>query len=223
MQDESLAHLSELTHLTSLYLAESNVTGAGLVYLSKLSELMILDLSQSKSGINTGLSHLSSLTKLRFLDLGGDQNGFTDNELAHLANLKSLVSLSLSMSIDITDMGLGHIANLTNLTFLNLDGLDNITDAGLAKLFRLTQLKELSLCECYEITDDAVAQLLPFTQLTDLSLVNCYITDDVFLHLKKFLHLKLLVISEIKSAFFTEEGIEEYLNSKLPNIEIQYC
>ncbi len=70
---------------------------------------------------------------------------FTDDELEHLKELKSLRYLDLSGTY-ITDDGLEHLKGLKNLRHLNLSGTQ-ITDAGLEHLEGLTNLVHLDVSE----------------------------------------------------------------------------
>eukprot|EP00759_Apiculatamorpha_spiralis_P030458 PhF_6_TR32153/c3_g2_i2/m.47683 len=78
---------------------------------------------------------------------------------------KSLKSLYLRETGDVTDGSLENISTLTSLTSLDLSECQGITDAGLGHVSRLTSLKSLNLSSCYQITDAGLAHLSTLTSL----------------------------------------------------------
>ena len=91
---------------TSLFLANSKITDAGLAHLKGLENLKSLNLVWTKI-TDAGLAHLKGLSKLENLDLG---------------------------ATNLTDAGLVHLKGLTNLQELGLNRCNLITDAGLKSL-----------------------------------------------------------------------------------------
>jgi hypothetical protein len=77
--DAGLVRLSRLSQLQVLDLAGTQVTDVGLDYLEKLAQLKNLNL-ECTSITDVGLEHLSDLTQLQVLDLVGTQ--VTDNGVA---------------------------------------------------------------------------------------------------------------------------------------------
>ena len=114
--DAGLVHLSNLTNLRELYLSYTQITGAGLAHLANFTNLRGLSLYRTQI-TDAGLVHLSNLTNLQVLYLSDTQ--ITGAGLVHLSNLTNLQVLSLSRT-QITDAGLSHLANLTNLRWLYL-------------------------------------------------------------------------------------------------------
>ncbi len=81
---------------------------------------------------DAGLVHLSKLTNLRKLLLA--RTRVTDAGLVHLRGLTNLMELSID-NTDVTDAGLAHLKGLTNLRELSIDD-GHVTDAGVAELRR---------------------------------------------------------------------------------------
>ncbi len=190
LTDAGFAHLSKLTSLSSLNLYFTDITDAGLAYLSNTS-LSSLNLSWCNNITNRGLAHLSKLTSLRSLDLYNTR--ITDAGLAHLSNT-SLSSLNLERC-NIKDAGLAHLETLTSLSSLNLKFI-NITDAGLAYLSKLTSLSSLNLCGCSYIRGAGLAHLSKLTRLSSLDLSCCRnITDAGLAHLATLTSLSSLDLS----------------------------
>ena len=82
--------------------------------------------------------------------------GFSDEQMTHIAQLTSLESLNLTKT-SITDAGLEHVEGLTNLKWISLEGTA-VTDAGLVHLKGLTGLDKLVLNNT-RVTDRGVEDL----------------------------------------------------------------
>lgn len=96
---ESLAHL---TSPESLWLDDTQITGAGLVHLENMSNLKELSLDRSQIG---------------------------DDDLKALATLESLEYLFLS-GTNVTEDGLAHLQDLPNLRHVSLDNTEVSEDAA---------------------------------------------------------------------------------------------
>ena len=151
--------LAELTQLTELELAVSNITDVS--PLAELTQLTELKLAANNI---TDVAPLAGLTQLTKLYLGG--NNITD--VSPLAELIQLTELYLSGN-NITDVSpLAELIQLTRLYLLD----NNITDVS--PLAGLTQLRWLYLSD-NNITD--VDPLAKLTQLEYLSLSDNNIAD----------------------------------------------
>lgn len=141
LSDRDLDYMiAGLDNLRFLSLAETGITDAGLVHLSRLTLLEELHLDNTYI-TDDGLGALAALPSLRVLDL--KDTNVTDHGLATLKAFTNLRGLYLTRT-RITDAGLAHIADLQNLETLILWDTD-ITDAGLPHLKSLTRLRELIL------------------------------------------------------------------------------
>ena len=76
--------------------------------------------------------------------------------LAHLLQLRHLVSLDLS-ACKVSD--LTHLGQLQHLTALSLSGCKGVTDAGMAHVGQLQRLTKLDVSGCNKITDNGVPYL----------------------------------------------------------------
>jgi hypothetical protein len=151
----------------------ARVTDAGLVHLTGLHRLRLLEISTAP-GI-TDLAPLDpsrNLPELRVLQL--HDTGVTDAGLAPIAGNTALVSLNLR-SARITDAGLAHLRGLTDLKNLLLDHT-RISDAGLANLSGLSALNLLSIGST-DVTDAGLAHLKRITSLRRLWAHQSKITE----------------------------------------------
>jgi hypothetical protein len=105
---------------------------------------------QHRGGIDitdAGLAYLSGLTGLRKLELSDtslhlSRTQITDAGLANLKGLTSLSSLALNET-QVSDAGLRHLKALTGLTTLDLSSTQ-VTDAGLVHLKDMRSAREAS-------------------------------------------------------------------------------
>lgn len=160
------------------------------------------------------------------LDLSGRH--VTDDQLKHLAGLKTLGSLNLADN-EISDAGLVHLAGLKEIRRLNLErtkitgaslgsigcfpGLSSldlrgtrVSDAGLVHLRGVKSLYELNLCDT-AIGDPGVEALGGTGNLAHLYLDGTRITDAGMKHLQKLKNLQ--VVS------FANTGVTEQAKAEL--------
>ena len=116
VNDENVAQLSDLKKLKVIDLSYTNVTGASLGHLSKISGLLSIRLT----GCDVRDDHLVALRKM-----------------------PSLAMLYLERT-KVTDIGLRHIRGLDNLILLDLQSC-NVSDNGLASLGDFPQIQHLWL------------------------------------------------------------------------------
>jgi hypothetical protein len=122
------------------------ITDAGLIPLTRLRWLEVLDLSQCGRITDQGLKTVALCQNLKELSLrSGMAPGprVTDAGLSYLASLGRLQSLSLA-GTEITDAGLRHLKGLPRLESLDLSGT-RVTDAGMVHLLACKRLKTLIL------------------------------------------------------------------------------
>jgi hypothetical protein len=122
------------------HLSGQDLTDEGLVYLGQLSNLVWLNLANTK---------------------------ITDAGLQSLAPIKSLTRLHLEKTA-IGDAGLSHLSGLENLEYLNLYGTQ-VSDAGLENLSGLKKLKKLYLWQS-QATPDGVRRLATALPGVDINL-----------------------------------------------------
>jgi len=191
--DEGMSYIAELTRLKKLNIGTAPVlTNSGLAKLTKMKSLESLDLNFTKVTIS-GLAQLNAmpnLTKLdvkplirdnSVLDIGKltkleelrlrfqprSDNSFSDEDLACLAGLKHLKSLSIGPR-NFTDKGMAYLAGLTNMERLGIGG-PNLTDQGLKCLANMKKLWSLSLSDGY-FTEEGLRYLEGFKRLRYLSI-----------------------------------------------------
>lgn len=199
--DAGLAHLSDMTSLTELYINNTAVSDDGVASLSKLYRLKTLSLIQTRI-TDKSISFLHELTDLESLDLRG--NAMTDHTLLMLKPLKNLRFLFLNGErMDIT----GRYLDLVQLS-----------EDGVSAIAELEKLENLELSNC-GLTDHALRYIAKLQSLESLVLSrNNEITDAGLQHLKSLQKLRQLFIT---STSITHTGISD-LQTALPQCQISW-
>lgn len=140
--------------------------------LDKLKALTELRLGGHRKSDNKHLfvepaefRHLAPLTGLTKLHLG-ENDGATDEALAHIGKLSGLKALVL-WDAPITDAGLKHLAGLRELTDLDLAFATKLTTAALPHIAALPKLERLNIAGTKV---DDVSALAAVRTLTELKL-----------------------------------------------------
>ena len=127
--DAGLQHAAEFDRFPRLANAEfanSHLTDAGMVHLSKWTNLRELWFSQCGKFTDDGLAHLvklPNLERLTFYDQGTVKMSVTDAGLVHVGRMRQLKFLWIA-HVPITDQGVRHLHGLSNLEELRLDQRD---------------------------------------------------------------------------------------------------
>ena len=159
VEDKGLAHLTALTGIEELRLAQSRVVKPN---LAAFVHLRALDLSDSRFS-DEGMKALASLQELRRLYLRN--TSVTDEGLKHLSGLTSLEELDL-YGVSVTDRGMESLRKLTAMRKLNLLGAE-LSDAAMDVVSGMTHLRELNLYRSH-ITNAGLAKLAALKELAAL-------------------------------------------------------
>ncbi len=154
-KDLGLARLWKLTDVESLALSYSDVTDVQLEQLAGRWQLRELKLHGNRGITDESLEHIAELKSLRSLSICCTSVG--DEGLRHLAGMKQLESLSLAFS-NVGDEGMNHVSRLESLKQLDLTA-SRVSDVGLRKLRALGDLKELSV-RFTDVSDKGIAELM---------------------------------------------------------------
>lgn len=191
--DTSLAFLVNISSLEELNLGgHCHITDDGVEHLSRLEDLISLDLSVPIRGHNPeegllgvqeltdrGLVHLLRLGKLRSLNLGFSK---ISNRLICLIMQRFvfLQHLSIAHCPLVNDTALFNLDRCPHLTSLDVSHCRQISDLGLFGISKVApQLRILNLSGCYRhVTDLGVRQLAQLKLLTWLSLSYCEQVSD---------------------------------------------
>lgn len=174
LNDDDLAKLHGLPHLTDVTLVEANaVSDEGIRCLAELPSLRWLALHDI-SITNAGLAHLHGQADLESLFIGSDK--ITDEGLRHIGTLTGLRELALKCPI--TDEGLRHIGNLTELRVLRL--CCRVTDDGMEHLESLANLETL-VCTADPVPNEIVAKLQRETNFDYLETPLSDVLEDIAL------------------------------------------
>mgnify|MGYP002777989176 CR=1 FL=1 len=200
LTDLDLAHLRTLKGLKELDLAENeDITDAGLSYIAGLTDLEILDLSDTEI-TGAGLASLKGMKKLKRLVL--PYKPFSAKDLAPLAQFTELESCSIDLNTETVEKlqilsncpklkalnlpyrplprevytALGKMTSLESLILLS-DDKQKVTDADLALLKGLTNLQTLSMPRA-EVSAAGLENFKGCTRLLNLNLTGAKLNDD---------------------------------------------
>ncbi|KAL4001203.1 hypothetical protein ACER0C_006502 [Sarotherodon galilaeus] len=182
--EASLEHLATHPALTSLTLVGIPVAdGSHALQIISGLKLTRITLPGRHSVTDSGLSFLSRLTLLSELDLT-DYTQITDQGVSHLSTLTRLKKLSLS-NTQVTDAGLPSLRCMQELQELCLDRTA-VTSRGVADLITcLPHLQVLGLAST-QVGDNVVRKgLIRCSQLVKLNLSRTRITDHGLKYLKQ--------------------------------------
>ncbi|MBI1923107.1 hypothetical protein HYR99_02540 [Candidatus Poribacteria bacterium] len=160
--------------------------------------------------------YLTPLTALKRANLG-EIEGLSDEALAHIGKLTSLMYLHLHDG-ELTDAGMKHLVNLKDLRLLVLGANRAITDAGLAEVVKLKNLEDLRISYT-QVTDTGMKMLQMLPHLQALRIINTPVTDEGIRHLTPIKGLTELYINYPENKQVTPEAIAE-LQKALPNLKI---
>jgi len=171
--DADLQRLRDFPLLRSLYIyPRSHVTDGGLAPLSELSHLESLGIYGSLI-TGPGLRHLADLPELAELSLQG--HSITDSTLADVARLRHLRKLELE-GTNIKGDGLKHLRELDKLTELHISRhssrrwLNSDEQLPIDYLLSLPQLERLGVVEA-KLAPDSLGELLrKLPNLTSLTI-----------------------------------------------------
>ncbi|MBL8848521.1 MAG: hypothetical protein JNG89_02510 [Planctomycetaceae bacterium] len=163
--DRHLQLIARLPTVTSVNLARSSITAAGLRQLAVLPHLHTLDLSETDDP--ELLQAVVDFPSLRTLQLRRC-HWINDETLAPLANVKTLECVMIAES-SISDASLAMLSQSPQLKQLGMDRCPHITDAGLAMLAEHSHLESVSINDCDELTDAGVRTLAGLSTLRNLS------------------------------------------------------
>ena len=185
---------------------------------NKQSEITRLDLPSFKTTDET-LAHVARLKSLNYLKLTLARH-VTDDGARHLAGLTNLETLQLFGS-SIGDPGQTHLSNLTKLKWLSLSGRG--TEHGLRHVANLTNLESLSIGFGlgYPVTTVGLEHLRKLKNLKNLRLDGCEISDDGLELIAGFPKLESL---RLQSGIMTDSGLAHLSTLKhLRRLELNQC
>jgi Leucine-rich repeat (LRR) protein len=174
LTDRGMEQLDNFPGLEVLWITDSpRVTGSGFRHLSRLQELVAIQLDGCRRFCDADLANLRGATSLR--ELGLCHTLVTGAGLAQLSQLRRLSTLNLAGS-PVTDDALSGVESLSGLEDLVLDGTP-VTDRGLVHLGKLTKLTQLRLYET-RVDGSGFKYLCNLKSLRVLSLANCRVTSE---------------------------------------------
>jgi Leucine-rich repeat (LRR) protein len=190
--DWAIAYLADhnvVPNLTSLDLADTEITDLGMAHLTKFEKLTRLSLFYCNIS-NNGLRHLKNMTSLEVLNL--DSRDVGDDGLAHLIHLKNLKSLDI-FSGRVTDVGCAHLSKIKSLESLELCG-GGVGDLGCTLLASLENLTSLNLSQNERITNRGAAALAALSNLKALNLSNTRVNSTALRFFSSLVKLQSLAL-----------------------------
>lgn len=171
---DCLAHISNLSALTTLILSNTEIPSLkdkDLLHLSALTLLRHLDLARISIMYVSSKRLFAALTNLERLSQSNSDT--VDNyTLGHLLTCSNLRDLDISCCRKVSDDGMAHMPKLPVLEVLNVSHCD-VGDAALRHLRSCTRLQRLDLSSCVRITHAGLHDLRPLSALQHLCLNGC--------------------------------------------------
>ena len=156
--DDKVKHLSLLTNLHTLNLANTKITNNALQCMTAMQGLKVLDLSSCDSITDDGLQYISLLTNLQILNLSGCS--------------------------EVTNIGIKYLLGLTNLQKLNISHCDNKTiNKTIALLPNFLNLQNLTVR--IPISKSGLFEVLTNINSLQKLTVSCIHEKDDHLKIKK--------------------------------------
>jgi len=133
---------------------DAKISDRGLVILAEESwpALRCLQLDMNWNITDRGIEALAraDMPVLQILVLAENPN-ITDEGLKHLASMRQVTNLNLSLLPRITDRGLKYLSEAPQITWLALDECDGITDEGVSYLMEMPNLRFVHLGGCKQV------------------------------------------------------------------------
>lgn len=153
---EDYSFLEHLTNLEELCVAETTISDADLIAISKLINLRYLNLRGNENFVT--IDPLESLVNIEYLDLGRCESL---KSIGAIADMKNLKELSMDYCFEVSDIE--AVENLENLRMLILASMSNLI--SLEPISNLTNLYALSVMNCSNIIDYSPLEDLPYTNI----------------------------------------------------------
>lgn len=153
-RDKSLKYISSMTQLQKITLSHNrDVTNNGMVYFSKLTNLVELDLKYTDLNDSVLEKFCTCLKNLKTLDISECQN-ITDSGLYNLPRLKMLRNLNISGCTQVTDPGLTLVSTLGGLVEINIQ-FNHFSDEAIEEFCRKTHMKQKMKCFKFILTKNS--------------------------------------------------------------------
>jgi hypothetical protein len=192
--DQDMAQLSKLERLNSVNLSQAQLTAEGYSHLAKMHEVTNIQLpvnvpagicanfSQMKlqsfsfprSTVDEDLTHFTEMESLQFVYAPAQ---LTDEGMKHLAKIRNLNNLMLTISDNVTDEGLKHLTSLKKLQTLALS--HHFTDAGMVYIAKIKSLEQVNLVRNSPVTERGIAMLATLPNLRALTVSGGFTNDGI--------------------------------------------
>jgi internalin A len=209
---DSLSKMDELAHLE---IERSSPDAQSLEKLKRLKNLKFLQLFKATLS-EDAVKVLSEFPALEQIRCGQTRVG--DDELRHLANLKTLKAIDLSDCNRVTIDGLKSLSQCPNLSFLKVWG-DKIDNEGMKHVAKMKSLKVLGLNDTS--VDDEGIGLLADLGLQEIHLFRTLAGDESLRVISQMPNMKTLNVRDTR---LTDKGIEYLANLKdLEKLDLSEC
>lgn len=159
--------IQALTHLDLTQTPVPEETLRGLIVLTKLTSLELVDCPHVTDATMAVLGRLPMLAKLSLAF-----TRVTEEGLRELEGHGTLTELDLSDTDTITSAGVQALKRVPALSTLRLKGYSNVGNLELEWMAMLPALTELDLTNNHDLSDDALASLARMSRLRELHLLG---------------------------------------------------
>ena len=234
LTDAAAREIAKLRELQVLNLLFCDFSEFGMVHISRLPKLRVLDIRGNMKIGNGGLRTLANLPALR--NLQHRSPAVTDEGIRSLAAAKTMTDL-LIQDFSITGQSglyIRQMEALTNLQIFRCENFDSsgvlalgglklnrltlrglpVDDSAMAVFAELTTLRRLFLNELHSVSDAGLANLVHLQDLEILDIWESPITDRTLEVIASLPALKTLML---RTTEVTDEGLELLLT--MPSLE----
>ena len=235
LTDKSLTEIAKLKKLQRFSAVLCDFGEFGMLDISKIKTLTVLDIRGNVTIGNTGLDFIATLPKLRVFK--HRSQAVDDMGLEVLLQAKNLETLEIQ-DFSISDQSGESLRQFEKLTFLSvfrcpgfgsegvlalkemkltrliLRGLPSFRDDGMEALKEMTSLRNLLLRELDSVTDEGMKNLAGLTNLEVLFVSDMAITDQTVEVIAKLPNIKDLTI---QSTAISDAAVEMILS--MPKLE----
>lgn len=230
--DSLLKQLADLPNVTSLSLADSDATDAGMASVAAMPNLKALDLTRTTKLTPAGFKALAASKSLQSLD--ASETAIDDAAVKELGAVLSLTTLKLNRTkvtlagtasafrgwdklavleladTPANDKSLEPVGIAKALEELNLTGTE-VTDYGVSLLARCTKLKTVTLENVKGVTGKGFADLDKLTGLEAVHLGRSGLTDAGMAGVARHTGVKVLRLEGTK---ITDAGMKELATAR---------
>ena len=203
-------------NIDSLSMVCCEITDEELSFVSKMENLIEIQLFKMNTITDKALKFFKDLKKIEYVDLRLSRS-ITDNGIDYITGNGKLKSFKSSLCQLITNKSMAYIARNPLMEELDIR-FSQVDDVGFSQLSNLKELKRLELKGCHKLSDKSVIVISQFKKINILTLASRLLSDDSISYINKLKYLNYL---EISFTGITNQGIYNLtIFSDLENVMI---